>query len=326
MIASLGLVSCHNFDTDFPDFDYTTGYFPYQFPVRTLILGDYIFDNENDNAHKFVISAAMGGVYSNSKNRVLNIQVDESLCKNVGFSGGGAIKALPSSYYELSNASQITIPSGSVNGGIDVQLKDAFFSDPDAIKNTYVVPVRLVSTNDLDSILVGSTTTANADIRFESQWSVAPKNFTMFGIKFINEWHGNYFHYGSSTTNGVADAYKEVYVEYNDVYKLITSGRNQCSLTTLLESSSWSKTVTLLFNFSGDNCTITAPEGASYTVSGTGTWNKAQDGYDSFGNKTRNVLRYSYTVKEGSNTYSANDNLVARDRAVTLETYTPVAL
>lgn len=326
MIASLGLVSCHNFDTDFPDFDYTTGYFPYQFPVRTLVLGDYIFDNENDNAHKFVISAAMGGVYSNSKNRVFNIQVDESLCNNVGFSGGGAIKALPSTYYTLSNASQITIPSGSVNGGIDVQLNDAFFNDPDAIKNTYVVPIRMVSSNDVDSILVGDPAVANPDVRFESQWAITPKNFTMFGIKFINEWHGNYFHYGSSTTNGTAKAYKEIYVEYNAVCKLVTTGRNQVSLTRKLDSDSWAPEVTLLFNFSGDNCTITAPAGAGYTVSGQGTWNKDQGDYDSFGNKPRNVLSYSYTVSDGTNTYSAQDNLVARDRAVTLETYTPVAL
>ncbi|MDO4949581.1 MAG: DUF5627 domain-containing protein, partial [Bacteroidales bacterium] len=69
-----------------------------------------------------------------------------------------------------------------------------------------------------------------------------------------------------------------------------------------------------------------APEGASYTVSGSGSWNKDQGDYDSFGNKLRNVLRYNFTVSDGTNTYSAQDNLVARDRAVTLETYTPVAL
>ena len=55
-----GLISCQNFDIKHPDFNYTTGYFPYQFPVRTLVLGDYIYDNANDNAHKFVVSVAMG--------------------------------------------------------------------------------------------------------------------------------------------------------------------------------------------------------------------------------------------------------------------------
>jgi hypothetical protein len=38
----IGLTSCSNFEKDHPDFAYTTGYFPYQYPVRTLVLGDYI--------------------------------------------------------------------------------------------------------------------------------------------------------------------------------------------------------------------------------------------------------------------------------------------
>ncbi|MGV8094983.1 MAG: hypothetical protein AB2L24_24275 [Mangrovibacterium sp.] len=50
-----GLFSCQNEDWSFPDFDYTTTYFPYQYPVRTLVLGDYYFDNTNDNQHKFLI-------------------------------------------------------------------------------------------------------------------------------------------------------------------------------------------------------------------------------------------------------------------------------
>ena len=49
------LISCQNQEIDFPDFDYTTGYFPYQYPIRTIILGDYIYDNSNDNNHEFVI-------------------------------------------------------------------------------------------------------------------------------------------------------------------------------------------------------------------------------------------------------------------------------
>ena len=55
-----GLIACNKQKDQFPDFDYTTGYFPYQYPVRTLVLGDYIYDNTNDNSHKFLISAAMG--------------------------------------------------------------------------------------------------------------------------------------------------------------------------------------------------------------------------------------------------------------------------
>src|SRR5690606_34732653 len=146
MVASLA--GCKNSDVTFPDFEYTSGYFPYQFPVRTLVLGDDIYDNTNDNAHRFVISVAMGGVYENNKNRVFNIEVDESLCDQVVFDGSGnPIRALPRSYYTLSPENQITIPKGAMNGGVTVQLTDAFFEDADAIGLNYVVPIRLTGSN-----------------------------------------------------------------------------------------------------------------------------------------------------------------------------------
>src|SRR3546814_288149 len=92
----IAVAGCKNSDTTFPDFEYTSGYFPYQFPVRTLVLGDDIYDNTNDNAHRFVISVAMGGVYENYKNRVFDFEVDESLCEQVVFAGSEApIHALP---------------------------------------------------------------------------------------------------------------------------------------------------------------------------------------------------------------------------------------
>ena len=59
VVIFLGFASCQNFDDNHPDYLYTSGYFPYQFPVRTLVLGDYIYDNSNDNAHKFLISVAI---------------------------------------------------------------------------------------------------------------------------------------------------------------------------------------------------------------------------------------------------------------------------
>ena len=53
------LFACKNQDVDFPDFDYTAAYFPRQYPVRTLVLGNDIYDNTNDNNHKFLISARL---------------------------------------------------------------------------------------------------------------------------------------------------------------------------------------------------------------------------------------------------------------------------
>ena len=337
LACALALVSCHNFDKDFPDYDYTTGFFPYQFPVRTLVLGDYIFPNDNDNAGKFVISAAMGGVYKNNKNRNITFKVDESLCDGVAFANGDPVKPLPVSYYTLSNSSQITIPKGAYNGGVTVQLSDAFFNDPDAIKNTYVVPLVMTGTSDLDSLLVGFSDEVNPDRRFSDQWTIAPKDFTMFGVKFITELHGHWFHYGSAT---VTAAGKTETVEYkekddfnsdvtgNEVVMLTTTGRHTSTMTQALKGKLMDMDATLVFTHNGESVTISAPEDADYTVTGSGTYKlDTASPYNRWSNKDRYVLTYSFTLTDASgNTYKANDTLVARDRAVVLETYSPIAL
>jgi hypothetical protein len=323
-----GLISCHNFDIKHPDFDYTSGYFPYQFPVRTLVLGDYIYDNANDNAHKFVVSVAMGGVYANEKDRKFAIAVDNNLCNNILFNAGGdQIKALPSNYYTLSSSSQIVIPAGKLNGGIEVQLTDAFFADPLAIRNTYVVPIRITSSADVDSVLSGSSANSNPDPRIAAQWNVAPKNFTMFAVKYINEYHGNYFHYGSNKVKDAAGAevetttYSTTYVEQNTVAKLNTTGRYQVSLSTFFRSTKITGVLDLLLTFNGTKCTVSAPAGSPYTITGTGDFLTKKY---KWGDKERDGITLTYKVTSPTYSYEATETLVARDRAVIMETYAPV--
>lgn len=328
LLIMTALYSCENFDKDHPDFDYTAGYFPYQFPVRTLVLGDYVFDNTNDNAHKFVISVAMGGVYENTRDRTFSFQLDESLCNNLLFSAGGnQVKAMPQSYYTLSSSNQIVIPKGKHNGGVEVQLTDAFFNDPLAITLGYVVPLRLTGSNDVDTILVGNPAVANADPRFSDQWNIAPKNFTMFAVKYINEYHGTYFHYGANTVKDAAGAvvenntYSETYVEKNPTAKMLTTARHQVSLTTFFNSAAMAGEFTLLLNFNNNNVTVTAPAGADYTVTGSGQFKSKE--YE-WGNKKRDGITLTYSVTKNGNTYEASDVFVIRDRAVVMEVYSPV--
>lgn len=330
LIIAFGLFSCENFDIDHPDFDYTSGFFPYQFPVRTLVLGDYIYDNANDNAHKFVISVALGGVYENKQNREFEFEIDESLCNNVLFgSGGDQIKPLPSNYYTLSSNNKIVIPKGKMNGGVEVQLTDAFFNDPLAIKLGYVVPLRLKGSADVDTILTGSSSTANPDPRVAGDWVNAPKNFTMFAVKYINEYHGSYFHYGESSVKDASGAvvesttYSTKYIESNPVAKLQTTGRSTVSLSTSFQSVVISGDINMVLTFNGNNCTISAAEGSAYTISGSGEFKSKQ--YE-WGNKKRDGIALSYTVSDGVNTYSANDVLVVRDRDVVMEVYSPEVL
>lgn len=307
-----GLFSCENADRDFDDYLYTAGYFPYQYPVRTLILGDYIYDNSNDNDHKFVVSIAMGGAYENKKDRVFNVTVDESLCNGLLFTAGGnEVKPLPSNYYTLSTPDRITIPKGAYNGGVEVQLSEAFFNDPLAIKNTYVLPMRIIGSSDVDTILLS-------------------KNYTLFAVKFINEYHGTYFHYGTSsvkdpsgTTVENTNYNTEKFVEKNPLVKLKTTGRHQVSVPLSFKSSIFTGSLSLILTFNGNNCTITAPEGVGYTVSGTGEFKSKEYVW---GNKERNGIVLNYTVISDKGTYTASDVIVERDRGVIMEVFSPVLL
>lgn len=330
LLLIAGLASCKNFEIDHPDFAYTSGYFPYQFPVRTLILGDYIYDNSNDNEHKFLISAGIGGVYANEKDRTFNIQVDNSLCNEILFSeGGDQIKAMPENYYSLSD-NKIIVPKGKMNGGVEVRLTDAFFNDPEAIKNTYVVPVRLVSSGDVDTLLVGQSPNPNADPRIASQWNVAPKNFTMFAVKYINEFHGSYFRYGTSQVKDLSGAVvestnynTEKYVEKYPTLKLITAGRYQVSINTFFQSAIMENSLDLILTFNGNSCTVSGPGDSPYTISGTGEF---QSKKYSWGNKERDGIVLNYTVSDGAHVYEASDVLVLRDRGVVMEVYSPVLM
>src|SRR5665647_3837002 len=124
-LTVLGIISCSNEEWNFPDFDYTTTYFASQTPIRTLVLGDYEFDNTNDNQLKFVISANMGGVYKNNSDVKVQFVVDNTLLTKLttsyNLAAGTPVLPLPANYYTLSNNGEIVIPKGKSYGGIEVQ-------------------------------------------------------------------------------------------------------------------------------------------------------------------------------------------------------------
>lgn len=325
----IGLAACKNQDNDFPDYKYTTAYFPYQYPVRVLVLGDYIYDNTNDNNHKFLISAAMGGVYTNTKDRNLEIELAPELCKRVLFtSTKDTLRIMPESYYTLSSSSKLVIPSGSFDGNVEVQLKNAFFNDPKAIKSTYVIPLRIKSSNDVDSILQGKRSVDNPDPRIAGNWITLPKNYTMFAVKYINQYHGKYLHRGASTVKDASGAvidkaiYRTTYVVDNEVWSLGTYGFKQVTTSGSVRSTVLSGTLNMLLTFDDSgNCTVKENTGSAFTITGTG---KFLNDADEWGNKKRDAIHLTYQFTSEGKTYSATDTLVIRDRAVVLETYTPV--
>lgn len=325
-----GLVACENWKQEFPDYKYTGVYFPYQYPVRTLVLGDDIYDNTNDNNHMFLISAGLGGAYENTKNRTLEIGLDESLCDSVRFGKTltDTIRLMPTSYYTLSSNNSLVIPAGKFNGGVEVHLTDAFFNDPLAIGMNYVIPLRIIATQDADSVLSGKTSKVSPDPRKAGDWDILPKDFTMFAVNFVNPWHGHYLHRGVTVTREIApdtvvntQVQHKSSIEKDEVWTVTTSGKNQVSYTGVIRSNKLSGTLKMKLDFDSNNdCTIT-DAGSAFTVTGSGKFVK--DG-DSWGYKDRNVIYLTYTASNGTYSLTATDTLVVRERGTVLQTYSPV--
>ena len=329
----IGVLTACNKDWSFPDYKYTTVYFPYQSPVRTIVLGEDIFDNTLDNQHKFVVMASMGGVYENKQDVTLTVAVDPALAAKLKFGSatGDSVYVLPSNYYTLPKESKIVIPKGSVMGGLEVQLTDAFFQDPKAVKNTYVLPLKITSVTNADSVLVGRTDKTSPDPRVPGDWVVAPKNFTLYAVKYINPYHGVYLRRGVTEVKGNAGntsldttiRYHAQYVEKDQLVNLYTRALDEdtVSLTTRNTGSTSNVPFRLLLKFDNQGkVTISNPSAASYSVTGTGEFVKKGD---MWGEQKRDVLHLKYQVNFGTTTHSFTDTLVLRDRGVLMETFSP---
>jgi hypothetical protein len=317
------LSGCENEEQSFPDYGRTTVYFAYQYPLRTIVLGnDETFDNAIDNQHKCIIKATMGGVYGNGSNPTVDITVVNSLCDDLSFTGGGNVVPMPSSYYNLLS-DKIVIPKGEISGGVEVQLTDAFFADPKSIETTYVIPLVMSNVQNADSILSGTPNVENPDRCVAGNWSVAPKDYILYAVKYVNPWDAVYLRRGVDqvTAGGATSTIvrHEKYVENNEL----------CEFTTLsLNKAGWAwegggQACDLILTFNDNNeCTLST-ETPECSVSGSGKYVEKGE-KNSFNNKDRDVLYLDYTINLGTQTYATKDTLVMRDRQVKPEWFTVV--
>lgn len=353
-LFALVFSSCENQDIEYPDNAYSTVYFPYQYPVRTIVLGDDTYDTSLDNEHKCQIYATMGGVYANKKLIDIDFAVDNSLCDKLTFSNGSSVMAMPSNYYTLSG-SKISLDH-AIQGAVGVQLTDAFFADPKALENNYVIPLRMTNVSNADSILSGIPKIANATRVNSALWDIQPKDFVLYCVKFINQWHANYLRRGVEENNigGVTSTKvrHQKYVEKDEICKLTTA-----TLTDVLYPLSGNKNIEgvdlgfkIKLNFKQDQTCTVLPFAPSYqlndsvkvyNIAATGTGAFVKNGEKkSWGNKDRNALYLNYNYSFDVETRyphipakatsirrqqtSIKDTLVVRDRGVKIETFTPL--
>ncbi|ASB48787.1 DUF5627 domain-containing protein [Alkalitalea saponilacus] len=323
--------SCDNADWEFPDFEHTAVYFAYQSPIRTITLGEDVYDTTLDNEYKAQIMATMGGVYANNTDVVIQIQVDNSLVDGLAFDGNEDplqdIVAMPENYYSLSS-DRITIKKGDILGGVTVQLTEAFFADPLALTTHYVIPVVMTSVTNADSILQGVPLVENPRRGVADDWEVQPKDYILYAIKYINKYDANYLRRGQDVISGDQSGTitrSAEYVEWDEVVSTISTR----SLNTIAwehqsrDLDDFSRSCVLLLTFDDQgNCVITS-DTDGITASGTGTF-VSKGEKNSWGNKDRDALYLEYTIDYGDVQFTITDTMVVRDRGVKPEWFTSV--
>lgn len=348
---SLTLASCYNADKEFPDYqDGTTAYFAYQFPVRTLILGNDICDNTLDNEHKIQIWATMGGAYG-GRDAVVDFVVEESLCDNLWFvddGGNPSYKVTPMKreYYQLLGNN---IPyNGDPRGYVEVQLTDEFFKDPEAIKNYYVIPLRMTKATGIDHILTGTPLVENPSPANLDAWKVWAKDYVLYCVKYMNPWQASYIRRGVdevtekvntanpvttkyvrkdvSLVNSDLEHYKENPVNHKDeICSITTKNMTQAIFPVSFQTSGTSVSCNLILTFDGNNkCTISTDD-ENVTATGSGEFIANGSGREEYKDyrwegegrpDQRDILRLAYNVDftDKNIKVSTNDTLVVQTR------------
>lgn len=352
-ILAILTMSCENQEIEFPDSGKSTVYFPYQYPVRTIVLGEDIYDTSLDNDHRCEIYATIGGVYQNKKKVDIGIEVDNGLCSNLFFDEAHAspVQAMPANFYSLSGG-EISLDH-EMQGAVGVQLSDAFFADPNAIRNTYAIPLRMVDVHNADAILSGVAKVAEPDRVNAAHWDIQPKDYVLYFIKFINPWHSNYLRRGKDqvTVNGVTSTVTrhQPTVEADEVRKLTTLSLEELNFPQDYKTySGLNLNMSVKLTFDENQACTVSPVTASYqlndsirvyniTASGDGAFKKRSE-KKSWGNQDRDALYVQYNVSYEVETkypkagfpdrfdqvsYVTSDTLVVRDRGVKVEVLTP---
>jgi len=314
IVLLIALSSCKNAEWEFPDNETQSVYFAYQGPIRTITLGEDIFDTTLDNQHKLQIMGTVAGVYANKEDVTIAIGVNNSLTTGLSFSSpySGSVQPMPSNYYTLVS-NKIVIPKGSLIGGVEVQLTDAFFADPLAVKTTYVIPITMTSVDKGKTIL-------------------NDKNYTLYAVRYINTWDGFYLRRGKDVVagkNGNTNLNETIvrraqYVEKDEVNRLNTRSLTQIEFPVTFKGTGGTninRTLLLTFDNNG-NCTVSAADG-TFTATGNGKFVKRGE-KNSWGSKDRDAIYLNYQVDLNDRMVTAADTLVLRDRGVKAETFNPI--
>ena len=333
LICAIGfsILACENQINEFPDFGSTSVYFPFQTPVRTLIQGKYDLGfNDNDNKGRFEIGVVMTGVYNNGIDRKVHFELAPELIDATTLGVDTVnVELLPASYYTIEQQSPVTIPAGSIVGRIPIQLNDAFFDDPKSFAEFgevhYVIPLKITNYENLDSLLVGVPAEGVTNpIRIKQEdWQILPKDYTLFGIKYMNKYQGIYLRRGEDAVKGFvgletvfangnptetesraidsSTVYRAEFVVGDELLPLSTTGRKEANTTIAVRRAdpalATNNTLSLKLTFNdNEEITVTnADPNSTVTVTGSG---KFVENGDEWGGKSRDVIYLDFQYRE----------------------------
>ena len=203
----------------------------------------------------------------------------------------------------MSSTSDIVIPKGEFSGTIRVDLKDAFFNDPKAVGVNYVLPL-VITEETADSVLSGTPVVEDPDRRLSSNWlaGFAPRDYTLFAVKYINKYHGKYLHRGVDRTLAAeggavvsTDVYHERYIESDLLTSFTTQSLSSNEIDRLGRNTGTTNRMSIQVN--GSNVVVGSVDGG-YSVSGTGKLIMPDEqGADTWGGKKRMTVHLDYTYE-----------------------------
>ena len=328
-VTAFSILACENQINEFPDFGSTSVYFPFQTPVRTLIQGKYDLGfNDNDNMGRFEIGVTMTGVYNNNIDRKVHFELAPDLIDAAALGVDTVnVELLPASYYTIEQQSPVTIPAGSIKGRIPVQLNDAFFDDPKSFAEFgevhYVIPLKITNFEQLDMLLTGEPAEGVTNpIRIKADdWQTLPKDYTLFGIKYMNKYQGIYLRRGEDAAVGSNESvkvyangnptetvteningstvYRSEFVVGDELLPLSTSGRKEVTTSIAIRrpgiATNSTLSLKLSFNDNEDITVTNADPNSTITITGTGKF--VEDG-DEWGGKSRDVIYLDFQYRE----------------------------
>ncbi len=178
----------------------------------------------------------------------------------------------------------------------------------------------------VDSILQGRPAVENPDRLNASDWSVTPRDYVLYCVKYVNEWHGVYLRRGTDRLTLADGTTSEIvrkadYIERDEEVSVSTSAYRSCEIALSTQTDAdhtYAYRLRLDFNAEDGTCAISSAE-AGVTVTGSGRF--VIDGEkNAIGGTDRDALYLDYTVTHPSGwSLKVDDTLVLRNRGVHAE-------